>query len=293
MPEIDAPQLTGGLIARKGDSGVTAFAADEVIRATSSGSRGVFGPAGIIVSLLIVATVSAYGGYRWGASGVRFQYPAADKPATVAARPEPASRAPARVLPAALPGKPPGTLPGALPSALPNAPPNAPPGAEPIDPAFEYAKRPPVAGLFAGLPPIPVEAVASLDKPVGTIAPPPHRAENWIDVSAILDGEVTPTAGLRSVRIPPRKPSRRASVYRIQLSALTSRAAANREWRRLKRSHGRLLADRDPIVIRGRARGGNRPVWRLQLAVPAVHSDARSFCRQARERRLGCMVIKP
>ena len=265
MPEIEPPRLTGGLIARKGVGGAASFVADDIIRTTSSpsASRRAFGPAGTIVSLLIVAAVSAYGGYRLGANSVDDQHEAGSEPASVSALPPP--------MPATLPGP------------------------DPVEPSFKPAVRAPAAGILAGLPPIvpQSEAAAALDKPVRTLAPAPDGTGGWIDISATLDRDVPLSAAKASAPVPPRKPSRRAALYRIQLSALTTQAAARREWRRLKRSHGRLLAGRDPIVVRGLPRGAGRPVWRLQLAALAERADAQSFCRQARERSLGCMVGTP
>ena len=107
--------------------------------------------------------------------------------------------------------------------------------------------------------------------------------------SAAITLEAKPTPSPRAKpRVPRRSGGKR---YRIQLSALKSEAAAHREWRRLKRSHRRLLAGQDPIVVRGRPPGRKAPVWRLQLANLKTERAARSFCRRAKSAKLGCIVV--
>jgi cell division septation protein DedD len=78
---------------------------------------------------------------------------------------------------------------------------------------------------------------------------------------------------------------------RVQLGALTSEASAREEWDRLARRHGDLLGAFRPQVVRFE-REGQSTLFRLRTGGFADVAAAQSFCEQAREQRIPCMIIR-
>ena len=78
--------------------------------------------------------------------------------------------------------------------------------------------------------------------------------------------------------------------YRVQLFALASATAAEREWSRLRRSQGDLFAKLPASVVPGRS-AGNRTVHQLQAGSFATAKAARRLCVKARRRKLDCIVV--
>ena len=139
-------------------------------------------------------------------------------------------------------------------AAAPAAPPAAAPAAEP-EPA------PPVATAVA--PPEP--------------APPP---------------KAVPPA--RTASAPPTSPATRASGggYRVQLASLKSEDAAKRTWTDLSKRNADLFGKLSSSVVRADL-GQKGVYYRLQAGPLPDAAAAQALCNRAKQRKLGCIVVKP
>ncbi len=81
-------------------------------------------------------------------------------------------------------------------------------------------------------------------------------------------------------------------VFRVQLHALRSSSAARQEWRKLQGAHGDLFKGLTMMVERAGGADQNN-LYRLQAGPVETRHAARQLCRQAKRRRLDCVVIEP
>lgn len=159
------------------------------------------------------------------------------------------------------------------PAPVPVAPPTVAPGA-----GSPAAAVPPVATAPAGAPaatapPVAPPAQAAIAPPPAAAAPaaPPASAAPPAPPAAAEDGG---------------KPG-----YRVQVGAVHSVDQASSETARLRRTYAELLGSVNMNVVRAQLPSGVS-VFRLQ-AGPMKEAQARGLCDKLKERKLGCLVLKP
>lgn len=140
-------------------------------------------------------------------------------------------------------------------------PPPAPSAAAPVAPlpppdaAKEAVPEPPAAPPAAAAPEPP--------KPAAAPSPPPQTAAR------------PPAAG-----------------WRVQLAAVRSEEAARKAWADLSKRHADLFGKLDSNVVRADL-GQKGVYWRLQAGPVADAAAARALCDRAKQRKVGCIVVKP
>jgi hypothetical protein len=174
-------------------------------------------------------------------------------------------------------------------AAPPSAPPPAAQAAAP-PPAAQAVAPPPAAGPAApatpppamGAPPEPATAVAAPSEPAPVAAEPPPTGPvvrmdpivNPRDPQALAAAQPVPTAPVVAAAAPP---SGQGAL--VQLGALESEAAAQRQWAALSaRVSG--LGGRTPSIERFEA--GGRTVWRLRVRGLSSLAEANAVCGQVR-----------
>lgn len=81
--------------------------------------------------------------------------------------------------------------------------------------------------------------------------------------------------------------------FRVQLAASRSEAGVKAEWDRLRRRHIDLLGDLSLQVTRvdlGATRG---IFYRLRVGPLTTETVAKALCERLKQRKLGCLVVKP
>jgi hypothetical protein len=82
------------------------------------------------------------------------------------------------------------------------------------------------------------------------------------------------------------------STYQVQIAALRSRDAVEKEWSRLRNKHGDLLGSLTLNVERADL-GPKGVFYRLRAGPLADRSAAGALCDALKKRKLGCMVVGP
>ncbi len=108
---------------------------------------------------------------------------------------------------------------------------------------------------------------------------------------------VSPVRTAEPTKAPPPSPRKRPAGparagYLVQLHALASDAAVRREWRRLRRRHGKLFVGLDLTVAPKRSDGGGGTVYRMRLGALSSRTEARALCDKLRRKDIGCMVVR-
>jgi cell division septation protein DedD len=80
------------------------------------------------------------------------------------------------------------------------------------------------------------------------------------------------------------------SGAKIQLAAVSSEDAAQKEWDRLKKSSGGLLDSVSPSFVR--ATVGDKVVYRIQAGPLASADAAADLCTKLKARNVGCFVAR-
>lgn len=164
----------------------------------------------------------------------------------------------------------------------------------------------------------PAPPAPTLSPPVAAVAPPPVVASTPPSVSATAPPPAPQTAPVTSPPpLPPQLPSRPTSVaaanppatssasvsgeqvppalaghgWFVQLGAVSSTAAAQAEWTRLKRAQADLLASLSANAVRVERGGG--VIYRIE-AGPLADADAASrLCRSLQQRHVACIALRP
>lgn len=118
-------------------------------------------------------------------------------------------------------------------------------------------------------------------------APPPRREPVGARVPA-----KTGSASMSQRPNPARKTAGRARL-RVQLASHRSDASARRAWVLLKRAHANLLGTLDPIVKRVDLGAGKGVYYRLQAGPLTSEAEARALCAKLKQRKQGCLVVRP
>ena len=81
--------------------------------------------------------------------------------------------------------------------------------------------------------------------------------------------------------------------YRVQLAAARTESAVVSEWDRLRRRHIDLLGDLQLQVMKvdlGKTKG---IFYRLRAGPLSNQASAKTLCERLKQRKLGCLVVKP
>ncbi len=84
-----------------------------------------------------------------------------------------------------------------------------------------------------------------------------------------------------------------APAYRVHLASFREKATADKEWRRLRKSHGDLLAGLAAIVRRVDLGATKGVYFRLHAGPLADAEAAQALCRALSKRRVRCRVAPP
>lgn len=180
------------------------------------------------------------------------------------------------------------------PAPLPSPTPAAPPAVvQTLPPQLPAPPSPPVA---AAVPPPPVapstpSATASPPAPqaapVTSPPPPPPPPPRPASVAA-TNSPAASTAPVSGEQVPT---TLAGHGWFIQLGAVSSTAAAQSEWTRLKRAQADLLASLSANAVRVERGGG--VIYRIE-AGPLADGDAAShLCRSLQQRHVACIVLRP
>lgn len=189
---------------------------------------------------------------------------------------------------------------------LPRPVPESPAPASDRNPAAPQQQ--PAIATAASAPPqpsIPVPASASPQPAtvVAASAPPPASAAAASAVPpadrAAAPRSDAPGSGAAKVQASsePAAPAAGPAVaasggYRLQLGAVRSDEAAQKEWERLKRAHADLLGSLS--FSAWRVELGERGVYYRIMAGPiADAAEAERVCADLKARKLGCILVKP
>jgi len=182
---------------------------------------------------------------------------------------------------------------GSAPRGIADPAPGAPVRLTPGDPAQAPLSTTPSAGDVAKLqaptpappainqaatpaPPVPAAPAPPQPKPAAKAAPEPAPAKT---------AQATPA---------PESPAADLSKsYRIQLAASRSEDAVKSEWDRLRRRHVDLLGDLRLQVMRIDLGATKGVFYRLRAGPLADDATAKTLCERLKQRKLGCLVVKP
>ena len=124
-------------------------------------------------------------------------------------------------------------------------------------------------------------------------APPPvpKAAPQAVAPPKAPEPKATQTA--RATPVPAAPTTDLEKSYRVQLAASRTESAVRSEWDRLRRRHIDLLGELNLQVMRIDL-GGTKGVFYRLRAGPLVNSaSAKALCERLKQRKLGCLVVKP
>ena len=127
-------------------------------------------------------------------------------------------------------------------------------------------------------PSAPIAKAAPVAEPKSAPAPAPSQTE-------IVTNTATPT--------PPSPGGDISNSYRVQLAASRSDKAVKSEWDRLRRRHVDLLGELRLQVTRIDLGATKGVFYRLRAGPLANEAAAKTLCERLKQRKLGCLVVKP
>lgn len=95
-----------------------------------------------------------------------------------------------------------------------------------------------------------------------------------------------------AAQIPVTTPDPKSGKFMIQVGAFRDRASANAGWARMRKRNPELLAALEPSILRADL-GAKGVFYRLRAGPLGNKSSADSLCGRLKERKLGCLVVKP
>ena len=136
-------------------------------------------------------------------------------------------------------------------------------------------------------------ATASRDEEKQTAAAAPAPPQ-WSQTSTVIRSATPVRPAPRPAIAARSAPSVSASGsgYRIQLAALRSDAEAQATWKRLASKHRKLLAGRQPNIVRTEL-GGLGTFYRVQLGPFADKGSSQQLCRDFKAGGLDCFLLAP
>jgi len=186
--------------------------------------------------------------------------------------------------PAPLPSPTPATPPAvAQTPPLPPAPAPTPPVAVAAPPPPVAPRTPPADSAVAPTPPPQAMPATSLPTPP---PPPPARPANVATANPPVNS--SPAATASGEHVPQALAGR---GWFVQLGAVSSTAAAQAEWTRLKRAEADLLASLSANAVRVERGGG--VIYRIEAGPLADGGAASQLCRSLQQRHVACIVLRP
>ncbi len=88
-------------------------------------------------------------------------------------------------------------------------------------------------------------------------------------------------------------PARGGKLFRVQIASMRSRADTLGSWSRLKKAHPDLFGKLKLTVVRDDLGSVKGTYYRLQAGPLANAAAARSLCSRIKQRKLGCIVVRP
>ena len=170
-------------------------------------------------------------------------------------------------------------------------PPEANVARPPLPPPAETAASQPTAPAPAPTEPKPAETAAA------PAAPPPAApaaAAQPAEPAAKAEAPPEPAPPARMASAPPASPATRslAGSYRVQLASLKSEDAAKRSWTDLSKRNADLFGKLSSSVVRADL-GRKGVYYRLQAGPLPDAAAAQALCNRVKQRKLGCIVVKP
>ena len=180
-----------------------------------------------------------------------------------------------RALIPATPPKPLSTVPSAKDVASLQPPPPAPAPSNNAQTATSTAPAPPpVPSAVATATPAP-SAPSALAK---TVAPPPAPEAKQM---------------VRATPAPAAPATDMDKAYRIQLAAARSEEAVESEWNNLRRRHVDLLGELQLQIMKIDLGATKGVFYRLRAGPLSDEPTAKTLCERLKQRKLGCLVVKP
>jgi cell division septation protein DedD len=90
----------------------------------------------------------------------------------------------------------------------------------------------------------------------------------------------------------PRTVAALESSFRIQIASLKSEEAAKSAWSRLSKQNGDLFGKLQHQIVRIDL-AGKGTFYRLQAGPLADASQAQALCSRVKQRKIGCLVVRP
>jgi cell division septation protein DedD len=97
----------------------------------------------------------------------------------------------------------------------------------------------------------------------------------------------------QSASVSPSSPPAKAAAgsIRVQLGAVGTEGAAQKEWERIRRANGDLLGSLSPAIVRADL-GAKGVVYRIQAGPVASADAAADLCAKLKTRNVGCFVAR-
>ncbi|MGB0683636.1 MAG: SPOR domain-containing protein [Magnetovibrionaceae bacterium] len=160
-------------------------------------------------------------------------------------------------------------------------PPVVVPSAPPVNPASDAAVGTPAA------PPAPAPVAPTAEPPRGASPSDALVAAAETQSTALQPGSAAPTPEPASTVVQPAL----GGAYAIQVAAVRSQDAGEKEWNRLKKANPDLFSALELSVVR--ADLGERGIfYRLRAGPLASRADAKALCGELKTRKLNCLVVK-
>ncbi len=131
----------------------------------------------------------------------------------------------------------------------------------------------------ASAPPVP-----SSEPPVATTQP---------QAAPAAPAPAAPTQTARAAPAPAAPTTDLGQTFRVQLAASRSEPAVKSEWDRLRRRHIDLLGDLQLQVTRIDLGATKGVFYRLRVGPLENETTAKALCERLKQRKLGCLVVKP
>jgi hypothetical protein len=159
----------------------------------------------------------------------------------------------------------------------------------------ETAKKPAVVAPEPPAPPKPpVKVAAEKPKP----APKPAAQAPKPQPKPVAKPAPAPKPPVKAVAAvqPPKKAVSAApggsKAYKVQLAAVRTNEAAQGEWKRLRGRNTDILGPLKLTVVKADL-GAKGIFYRLQAGPLADETAARALCAKLKERRIGCLLVRP
>lgn len=144
-------------------------------------------------------------------------------------------------------------------------------------------------------PETPLPRPAPPPQPEVSQPPPPTAAPAAAPPAAappVLAPVVTPAVTAPPPAAPPAHLATAGQGYRLQVGAVRSEEAAQQEWARLKRAQADLLGKLDMRTARTDL-GARGIFYRIEAGPIADGEVARLACDKLKERKVGCILVRP